>query len=465
MIQNKNKDIFEKLPIGKALWKMALPTIISQIIVLIYNMADTFFIGQLNNPYMVGGASLILPVFNITLAVAAIAGSGGGTLVSRLLGEKNREEAKKVGTFSIYLSIGIALIFSLIMLIFMRPILNLLGASSQTYDYARSYALCVIVAGAIPTVLSNVLSTLLRSEGYSKEAGIGITMGGLINMGLDPLFMFTFFKGQEMVGVGIATLVSNILACIFFIIVIICKKDKSVISFKPKYLGIQSRSLSSIMSVGIPSALSTLLFDLDYVIIDKLMSTYGDIALASIGIVLKVERLPLNVGIGLCLGMIPLVAYNYASGNTERMKAFFKRTLVWGIIFSIISVLVYEPCASYLIQIFIKDSETVRLGTNFLRARVIATPLMFGCFSTCYFFQAIGEGKISLLLAVLRWAAFNIPMLFILNHFIGMYGIVWSQVSADVLSVIMSIVVFVIYRHKHPQTFNKISEKGCLEEE
>ena len=172
------EDVFERRPVPAALRKMILPAVASQLIVLIYNMADTFYVGQTNNPYMVAGTSLILPVFNITLCLAGLAGVGGGSLISRLLGQGQTDEARRVGRFSLYLGVAIAALFALIMGLFMEPILGLLGAGENTYPYARQYALCVIVAGGVPTVLSNVLSNLIRSIGRSREAGVGIILGG-----------------------------------------------------------------------------------------------------------------------------------------------------------------------------------------------------------------------------------------------------------------------------------------------
>lgn len=213
-----SREIFEELPVMRALRTMMMPTIISQIIVLIYNMADTFYVGRTNNPYMVAGASLILPVFNITLSLAGLTGVGGGSLISRLIGEGRDDEAKRVSSFSIYLSIFITAIFSLALFVFMDFVLELLGAGENTFTYAKEYALWVIVIGGIPTVLSNVLSNLLRSVGVSKEAGFGITMGGLLNIVLDPIFMFVLLpKGREVLGVGIATCLSNCAACIYFL--------------------------------------------------------------------------------------------------------------------------------------------------------------------------------------------------------------------------------------------------------
>ena len=196
-----NVEVFEKMPVAKAVSSMAVPAVIGQLIILFYNMADTFFVGQTNNPYMVAGASLILPVYNISLALAGLAGVGGGALVSRLLGKGQMQEARRVSNFSVCMAVGLAGMFSLILLFFRRPILSFLGAGSETYRYANEYAFCVIVLGGIPTVLSNTYANLLRSIGESKKAGVGITLGGLLNVALDPLFMFVLLpRGREILG-------------------------------------------------------------------------------------------------------------------------------------------------------------------------------------------------------------------------------------------------------------------------
>ncbi len=448
MAEASSKEIFETLPVPRALKEMALPTIFSQIIVLIYNMADTFYLGRTNNPYMVAGASLILPVFNICLSLAGLTGIGGGALISRLLGEGRDVEAKKVSSFSFYLSIGVTALFSTAMFVLMKPVLNILGASGNTFHYARQYAFCVVVIGGIPTVLSNVLSNLLRSVGMSKEAGLGITMGGIINIVLDPFFMFLVLpKGNEVLGVGLATLLSNCIACGYFFGVLYKIRKQSILSFSIKGGLPDKRSIGSIFNVGIPSAVTTLLFDIDYVIIDKLMAGYGDIALAAVGIVLKAERLPLNIGIGICQGMMPIVAYNYSAKNYSRMDGTIKFALKVGVIASLISVTLYEIFAGSIMRIFIPDQQTVLLGTGFLRIRCLATPLMFMSFFMVYVFQGFGKGNKSLFLGVMRWAVFNIPMLFLLNHMIGMYGIVWSQVCADILTVVLSFYVYFRYTH------------------
>ena len=441
------EDVFRDLPVSAALRKMVLPAVTSQLIVLIYNMADTFYVGQTNNPYMVAGTSLILPVFNISLCLAGLAGIGGGSLISRLLGQSQKDEARRVSAFSLYLGLFIAALFAAVIALFMEPILTLLGAGENTYQYARQYTLGVIVLGGVPTVLSNVLSNLIRSIGRSKEAGAGIILGGLLNIALDPLFMFVLLPdGFEVLGAGIATCLSNCAALLFFVTVLLRMGRDSVITFRPGVGLPRRRSMLAVFGVGIPSAVSTFLFDLDYVVLDKLMVSYHDLALAAIGIVLKVERFPLNVGIGICQGIVPLAAYNYAAGDRQRLAGTIRLARGLGLAIAAVSIVLYEIFAAPLTRLFLDDPQTVELAARFLQVRVLATPLMFLCFFTVYLFQAFGKGQVSLRLGIMRWVGLNIPMLFLLNHLFGMYGLVWSQVTADALAVTVSFLVYFRFR-------------------
>ncbi|MBQ2991014.1 MAG: polysaccharide biosynthesis C-terminal domain-containing protein [Clostridia bacterium] len=422
---------------------MALPAVFSQIIILIYNMADTFYLGKVNNPYMVAGASLILPVFNICSSLAGLTGVGGGALISRLLGENRHDEAERVSSFCIGLSILMTGVFSLLMLAFMRPLLTLLGASANVFPYARQYALCVLVLGGVPTVLSSVMANLLRSTGESRQAGFGVALGGVANILLDPLFMFVLLPdGYEVLGVGVATLLANCISCAYFVAVLWRSRSRSVIRFSPRQGMPLRASILSVFSVGVPSAITVFLFDLDCVLIDKLMASYGDIPLAAVGIVLKAERLPLNTGIGICQGMMPIVAYNYASGNFKRMFETIRYSLKVGLITGVVSIVLYELFATGIMNFFIGDAQTVLLGADFLRVRCLATPLMFASFFTVHVFQGFGQGKKALFLGVMRWAVFNIPMLFLLNALMGIYGVVWAQFFADILTVSLSYAVY-----------------------
>lgn len=437
------------MPVPRAVMTMAVPTVISQLIVLIYNMADTFFLGRTGSELMVGGVSLILPIFNISLSISGLVGIGGGALISRLLGQKRPEEARRVYSFCVYLGTLTAVLFSVGVLLFMRPLMNALGANSDNYQYASSYAFFVIVCGGVPTVLSNTLSNLIRSVGESKKAGFGITMGGVINIALDPLFMFVLLPdGMEVIGAGAATFISNCVACGYFIITLRkMRSSDGILRLAPLRDLPDKGSIAGIFAVGIPSSVATLLFDLDYMVIDKLMSG-NDLALAAIGIVLKVERLPLNIGIGICQGMMPIIAYNFSAKNYGRLQETKRFSLGLGLICAAVSIALYELFAGYIMRFFIDNSAAAALGAKFLRARVLATVMMFLCFFHVYLFNGFGKGGCALFLGVTRWAVFNIPMLYILHHFFGMYGIVWSQLAADTLTVILSLIVYRLYERR-----------------
>ncbi len=447
--EEKSKVLFEKMPVPKALAAMAVPTVISQLIVLIYNMADTFYIGRTNNPYMVAGAALILPIFNVCIAVANIAGTGGGTLIARLMGADQPRRARRIASFSVWFSVFIGLFFAVMTGIFMSPLLSFLGASDQTFSFARQYCTCVIVIGAMPTITSMTMGNLLRNVGCSKQAGFAVSMGGVINIILDPLFMFVLLPpGNEILGAGIATALSNTITCTYLIILIM-RLDNPILHFSLREGLPEAALLGSFFGVGIPAAMGPFLFDLDYIVLDRLMAAHSDIALAAIGIVLKAERLPLNVGIGLCLGMVPLAAYNYSAGNLPRMEKILRTARAAGIAFSLVSIALYELFAPYLIRFFIRDAATVSLGSDFLRIRALATIMMFLSFIYVYFFQALGQGRIALFLVVMRWLMINIPMLFIMDMFFGLYGLAWSQLVSDVMVAFLSWLIYRSYRKKH----------------
>ena len=351
MSAQSRTELFETAPVPKALAVMALPTIMSQLVTLIYNIADTWFIGRTQNPYMVAASSLVLTVFLLATAISNIFGVGGGSLTVRLLGQKEPAEAERVASYSLTFAAAAALTYSLLCLAFMNPLLRLLGASDNTIGYARQYLLFVSVIGGLPTVLSVTMGSMLRNVGFSREAGFGLSMGGLLNIALDPLFMFIILPdGYQVMGAGLATMLSNVVTMAYFIAVYRRVSAASVLKLPQRIERIRPESARSLYSVGVPAALSLFLFDLTNIVINRLSSSHGDIELAAMGIVQKVERLPLNTGIGICLGMMPLVAYNYAAKDEKRMKAFFSSARTAGLAFSLLCVVLYRVFAAIIIR-------------------------------------------------------------------------------------------------------------------
>lgn len=310
------KEIFENLPVPKAVATLAIPTIISQIVTIVYNLADTFFLGQLSNPYMVAAVSLVFPWFNLITALGNLFGIGGSSLISRMLGEKKDENVKYVSAFCVYGGVVVSLCFSLITMIAQKPILQFLGASEQTYIYASRYLMWVVGIGTVPTMLSLTLGHLLRSEGHAKQASRGMMLGGILNIVLDPIFILGL--GMQVEGAAIATVLSNTFSVLYFVTAFHQFGDRTSVSLKPKYFTF--RYIGSIFSVGIASFLATTLASISNMVIIKLAASYGDIPVAAYGIVKKIDSFPLGVSMGLCQGFMPLVGYNYAAKNYKRIS-------------------------------------------------------------------------------------------------------------------------------------------------
>lgn len=441
--RNDKTDIFEKMPVGRALLTMALPTIASQLITLVYNITDTWFIGRTNDPYMVSAASMVATVFLMLITLSNIFGMGGGNEVVSRLGKGQPDEARKVASGSLLMAAAASLLFSLLCLLFMDPLLRFLGASDNNIAYARQYLIVVVVLGTLPTVLSSTMSFMLRNVGYSAESGFGLMFSGILNMILDPVFMFVLLPhGYEVLGAAIATFLSNVASLIYYIHTYRHRAAGSVLEIPRRREPMERDSLRAVFSVGVPAGLAVLFFDLTNMMLNRLSASHGEAALAAMGIVLRVERFPLNVGIGICLGMMPLIAYNYASGNRERMLAFFRAARRAGLVVALVSVVLYRIFAYDIIRAFIRDPETVRYGTQILQARCFATPVMFLSFHMVHTMQAVKKGGVSFWLAFIRQLCLNIPLLFLFHHLYGMAGLVWTQAIADSVNVVISYLIF-----------------------
>lgn len=446
---NDKKYVFETMPVPKALTIMALPTVISQVIVLAYNIADTWFIGRTDNPYMIGAASLVLALFLSMAALSNLFGVGGGSLMVRLMGQGDTEEARKTASYSISMSAIFAVAFSLFCLVLMDPILRLLGASDNTLEYSRQYLLFTVVIGGLPTVLSLTMPMILRNAGYAKEAGIGVSIGGLLNIALDPLFMFVILPdGYQVLGAALATLISNIVSMIYFILVYLTMKDKSVLQLPKRIEKLRPDSLKSFYSVGIPAAVILLLFNSLNIVANRLIVSYGDIPLAAIGIVMKIERFPINIGLGVCLGMVPLVAYSFAQKNYKRMDSIFSAARITILAVAVISMVVSYFFAEPIVHSFINEPETIRLGTEFLKARCFDMPFVIIGFQIVNYMQAVNQGKMSFALTIIRHLVLNIPALIIMNMIWGMTGLIWAQAVSDVINSVIACIIYYKVRKK-----------------
>lgn len=441
--------LFRETPVPKALYAMAVPTIISQLVNLIHNMVDAFFIGRTGSAYMMAATSITLTLVLMNVALANLFGTGGGSLMARLMGAGRPERAKQVSAYSVYGSVLAALVYSALVGIFNRPLLRFLGASDATFGYARSYAMVVIVLGSLPSILSMTLGHLLRNAGHSGKASFGLSGGGILNMILDPLFMFVLLPpGNEVLGAAIATALSNAAACVYLLIACRRAGRESPLSLSAKEAaGIEREDRRGIFAVGVPSAVLLALFDLANVCVNILASGHDDLVLAGMGIVMKVERIPNAMNVGLCMGMLPIVAYNYSSGNRARMEETIRTARRAGLLICLGSMVFFEIVARPAVGIFLRTGgennaealRTVAYAALFLRIRCLASPFQFLNYHTSYGLQAMGKGRATLLHAFVREIVFYIPCMFLLDRLFGETGLAAALPAGEGLGAIFAL--------------------------
>ena len=434
------KELFETIPVHKAVAALAIPSIISQIVSVIYNLADTFYIGQLGNPYMVAAVTLVYPWFNMLTALGNLFGIGGSSLISRLLGSGNHEDVKKVSSFSFYGGMGAAFLFSIGSLIFRVPLLRFLGASNENIVYAQEYLIWVVTVGGIPTMLSMTLAHLLRSEGHAKWASAGMMFGGILNIVLDPIFMFGFKMG--FIGSAAATALSNTVSMLFFLFLCHKLRGRTVLSLSIWKFSI--KFFTPVFSVGFASAMTTALATASNMVIVKLAAGYGDIPVAAYGIVKKIDMFPLGINMGLCQGFMPLVGYNYAAKNYKRMRRISVFSWKTALVIAACFVACFCSFAPWILRAFIQDMQTGTLGASFLRIACLAVPLTSVNALIIYTLQAMGKGIHATALTVCRQGLLNIPCLLLMNWFFGLYGMIWAQLIIETLMLPVTIGMYVV---------------------
>ncbi len=436
------KKYFESAPILKSITKFAVPTVLSQIVTLIYNLADTFFVGQTGDPNQIAALTLSFPIFMLLVAVANLMGIGANSLISRSLGVNNLKQAKKTSAFGFYGAILVTIIYSAVLFIAMKPILNLVGTSDATYDYTSSYLIWTVIIGGLPTVMNLVMGHLIRAEGNSKQASIGTALGGVINIILDPILVSGFSLGIK--GAAIATAISNFIGMIYFFVVIYKNREKTVISLNPKHISFNRKIVSEVILVGFPAALVILLGSAGNIVLTHYMSPYGDINVAAFGIVQKIGSIAIQISVGMTQGIMPLIGYNYAAGNHKRTADVCKVSFILLSAYAVLCVAVIELFPNLIVGIFIDNEETVKLGVDFVRYWILCAPGMCMVMMLNSIFQAMGKWKQSMFLSVFRQAVMLIPLLILMNNFIGKYGLVWSQPMSDTASMIIGFVLYFI---------------------
>ncbi len=434
--------IFEQAPIPKAVSILVVPSIVSQLITILYNMADIFFVGKLNDPEQVAAVSMAAPAMLMFPVMANLLGIGGSGTASRALGVHDQDRASSTSCFCIYAALLTALVFAAAGILFRNPILRLLGTSKVPNAYLGDYFFWVFTLGAIPSLLSLVLSHLVRADGAARLAGYVLSAGGILNLLLDPLFIFALHMGVK--GAAVATFLSNVFTFIVFALYLVRRRD-SFLSLDPARLRFWKSICPEVVRSGLPSMLQTLLAAISNAVLNRLSGAYGSEAVAAFGIVKKLDQIPANITIGISQGIVPLTAYNYSARKYGRMKAALRWALLLSVGFSLICTLCYELFPSFFVGLFIREPVTVANGSRILRIMCLATPLLGVGFVMITAFQAMGFFWQGTLLSLLRRGILEIPIMLLADRFLPLSGLAIAQPITEGVTMALSLLFLFRY--------------------
>ena len=440
--QIEKTQLFESAPITRAVMALSLPSILSQLITLVYNMADTFYVGQLGDPNQVAAVSLAAPMMLALTALANLFGIGAASTASRFMGARDYDSAKRVTAFGFYTALAIAVLFSIAAFIFSDFFLNILGATQATIGFTRDYLFWVFILGGAPTLLSLVLSHFVRADGSPKTAGFGLSMGGVISLVLNPFLIFDFGFGLGVVGAAIGTFTANMATLVFFLRYFIANRRTVIVSLDPRWYSIKREIAGQSLLIGLPGMLQTLLAAVSNAVLNQLAKGFGSEVVAAIGVAKRIDNIPMSVTIGFAQGVLPLLAYNYASKNTSRLKSASRVALTLAVGFSILCVIVFMIFPSALVSIFIREAVTVSHGIFFLRVMCVSTPLMAVGFHMITLFQAAGQSKQALVLSVLRKGLVDIPLMILFNMAYPLFGLAFVQPMTEFVAMAAAIIFY-----------------------
>lgn len=418
---NRNQEMLEKGSYGKIVLNLCVPTIVIMLVMVVYNMADTFFIGQTGNHYLITAVSLCAPIFSILSGLGTLLGSGGCTAISLALGRKEPEQVKAYSSFCCYGALFIGALFLVVLLLCARPLALLLGADENTLTATLQY-MRIMALGSPIVLFSHVFTNIIRADGAARESMIANGLGTISNIILDAIFILGFSWGVA--GAAFATVLGNGISCLYLIYYI--RKKQPMLTLSPRYFSMKWKVAGAVLPLGIPMACSTLLMSFSHIISNRMMMGYGSVALASQSVSGKLSMVITMLAMGICMGIQPALSYNYASGNRQRVKMMVKNTAIFtfilGSFLSVLCIIFRNP----LIGAFIDNEEILAYGQIMVLASVLVGPF-YGFYQLCQsFLQATGKASYATIVAVLDKGLFFLPLLFLLSKLFGLYGIVFT---------------------------------------
>ena len=442
-MDNSKTELFESMPIPKAVVTLSVPSVISSLVMVIYSLADTFFVGMMNDPVQNAAVTLAAPLLLAFNAVNNLFGIGSSSMMSRALGRKDYDTVYRSSAFGFYASLICSLLFSLLYGVLQSPILVMLGANAETIQATADYLFWTVLLGSAPSILNVVLAYLVRAEGSSLHASIGTMCGCLLNIVLDPIFILPWGLNLGAAGAGCATCLSNTVACLYFFVLLFVKRGKTYVCIKPSMFRPSKQIVKGVCGVGIPASIQNLLNVTGMTILNNFTSAYGSDPVAALGIAQRVNIVPFQIAMGFSQGIMPLISYNYTSGNIKRMKKTFMFTAKISLGFILAVMLTFVFAAEPIISMFMKNESIVAYGAAFQRGFCFALPFLCIDFLALGVFQSCGMGMKSFIFAVVRKIVLEIPALFVLNWLFPLYGLAYAQFVAELILGTIAVVVLV----------------------
>lgn len=442
-MDNSKTELFESMPIPKAVVTLSVPSVISSLVMVIYSLADTFFVGMMNDPVQNAAVTLAAPLLLAFNAVNNLFGIGSSSMMSRALGRKDYDTVYRSSAFGFYASLICSLLFSLLYGVLQLPILVMLGANAETMQATADYLFWTVLLGSAPSILNVVLAYLVRAEGSSLHASIGTMCGCLLNIVLDPIFILPWGLNLGAAGAGCATCLSNTVACLYFFVLLFVKRGKTYVCIKPSMFRPSKQIVKGVCGVGIPASIQNLLNVTGMTILNNFTSAYGSDPVAAMGIAQRVNIVPFQIAMGFSQGIMPLISYNYTSGNIKRMKKTFMFTAKISLGFILAVMLTFLFAAEPIISMFMKNESIVAYGAAFQRGFCFALPFLCIDFLALGVFQSCGMGMKSFIFAVVRKIVLEIPALFMLNWLFPLYGLAYAQFVAELILGTIAVVVLV----------------------
>lgn len=425
--------------VSKAIFKMSIPMVMGMMVQVLYNLVDTYFIGRLNDTNQLAAANISFPIFIVFMALAGVMGIGASSYISRALGKNEKGEADKTATIALVLCLGLGLIITILGLIFIKSIVIVLGSSNETFIYTYRYVAIMLIGGVF--IMGNfALGQLLRAEGGAMQSMMGLLIGTVANIVLDPIFIFTF--NMQITGAALATIVGNFLGFAYYAYVFLSNKTVTKINFK--LFSFDKKIIGEILKIGLPASLNQMLMSVAIMVSNNIAVYYGAVVVAGMGVASKIMTIGTFIFMGFSSGCQPLVGYNYGAKNVERVKEVIKKGIIITSTIGVVLAIIFGVFANNLINIFINDGEVVKYGTIILRALILSLPFVGAQMVSTTSVQSMGKALPALILSISRQGILYIPLILILNLVGGFTGFIYAQPITDLIMLILCIIVLLI---------------------